>query len=151
MCALETERLLVQLRDRLIRTKAREPGEICSIQPAIFVARLFPRRFSGRRQPARDRARHARSRQRSNFLAVMLCLLIVKAVRAHVQNGQIVLDEPTDLPEGVAVEVLIPDRAALTDQDRADIEAECEASAGEFDRGEYEDARALAARLVARS
>lgn len=81
----------------------------------------------------------------------MLCLLIVKAVRAHVQNGQIVLDEPTDLPEGVAVEVLIPDRAALTDQDRADIEAECEASAGEFDRGEYEDARALAARLVARS
>jgi hypothetical protein len=78
-------------------------------------------------------------------------LLIVKAVRAHVQNGQIVLDEPTDLPEGVAVEVLIPDHAALTDQDRADIEAECEASAGELDRGEYEDARALAARLVARS
>ncbi len=31
-------------------------------------------------------------------------LMNVKAIRAHVQNGQIVLDEPVELPEGVAVE-----------------------------------------------
>ena len=80
-------------------------------------------------------------------------IVTVKAVRwAHVRNGQIVLDEPTDLPEGTAIcRVLIPDGGALTEQDRADIEAACEASAAEFERGEYEDARAFAARLVARS
>jgi len=32
----------------------------------------------------------------------------VKAIRAHVQDGKIVPDEPIELPEGAAVEVLIP-------------------------------------------
>lgn len=36
-------------------------------------------------------------------------LAVVKAVNAHVHNGQIVLDEPVDLPDGVAVKVLLPD------------------------------------------
>jgi hypothetical protein len=46
----------------------------------------------------------------------------MKAVSAHVQNGQIVLDEPVELPDGAAVE--------------------------EFARGDYEDARAFADKLV---
>ena len=71
----------------------------------------------------------------------------MKAVRAHVRQGQIVLDEKIELPEGAAVEVLVPEMGA--EIDRAELEAEVDASAAEFERGEYEDAHAFAARLVA--
>lgn len=70
----------------------------------------------------------------------------MKAVRAHVRDGRIVLDEPVELPEGAAVEVLLPEQVEI---DRAELDAEVDASSEEFERGEYEDARALAARLVA--
>ena len=75
----------------------------------------------------------------------------MKAVSAHVHGGQIVLDEPIDLPEGAAVEVLLPDHDELTAQERADLESAVEESSAEFQRGEIEDARAFALRLVARS
>lgn len=75
----------------------------------------------------------------------------VKALRAHVHNGQIVLDESADLPEGVAVEVLLLDTGDLATEDRAELEAEVEESAAQFARGEFEDAGAFARRLAARS
>jgi hypothetical protein len=75
----------------------------------------------------------------------------VKAVKAHIRNGRIVLDEPVDLPEGVAVEVLFPEHDELTASDRADLDAALEASVAQFARGEFEDAHAFAARLVAKS
>ena len=75
----------------------------------------------------------------------------MKAISAHVRDGKIVPDEPIDLPEGTAVEVLVPENEEMTAQDRAHLEAELEASAAEFDAGEYEDARAFALRLVAKS
>lgn len=75
----------------------------------------------------------------------------VKAIRAHVHDGKIVLDEPVDLPEGAAVEVLVPENEEMTVQERSRLEAELEASAAEFDAGEYEDAHAFALRLVAKS
>lgn len=75
----------------------------------------------------------------------------MKALRAHVQNGQIVLDEPVELPEGVAVEVLLPEQDDLTAEQRLELEAALEESAAEFARGEFEDAHAFARRLVAKS
>ena len=75
----------------------------------------------------------------------------VKAISAHVQNGKIVPGEPIDLPEGAAVEVLLPESEEMTAQERAELEAEIEASAAEFERGELEDAHAFALRLVAKS
>lgn len=66
-------------------------------------------------------------------------------------NGQIVLDEPVELPEGATVEVLLADHGDLTAEERAELEVEIEASAAEFERGEYEDAHAFARRLAARS
>lgn len=75
----------------------------------------------------------------------------MKALRAHVQNGQIVLDEPTDLPEGVAVEVLLPDHHDLTADERVELDRALDESAAEFARGEFEDAHAFARRLVARA
>lgn len=74
----------------------------------------------------------------------------MKALSAHVHNGQIVLDEPVDLPEGAAVEVLLPDHDELTAQEHADLEIAVAESTAEFERGEIEDARAFALRLVAR-
>ena len=75
----------------------------------------------------------------------------VKAIRAHVQDGTIVPDEPIDLPEGAAVEVLVPENEEMTAQERADLEAEIEASAAEFEAGGIEDAHGFALRLVAKS
>lgn len=68
-------------------------------------------------------------------------------MRAHIRDGRIVLDEQIDLPEGAAVEVLVPDTDA--EIDRGELDAEADASAAEFDRGECEDARTFAARLAA--
>jgi hypothetical protein len=75
----------------------------------------------------------------------------VKAISAHVRNGQIILDDPIDLPEGATVEVRLPDRDAPTAEEPADLDAALEESAAEFERGEIEDARAFALRLVAKS
>ncbi len=75
----------------------------------------------------------------------------MKAFRAHVRNGQIVLDEPVELPEGVAVEVLLPDHDDLTTEERVELEAALDESAAQFARGEFEDAHAFARRLVAKS
>jgi hypothetical protein len=73
----------------------------------------------------------------------------VKAIKAHIHNGQVVLDEPVDLPEGVAVEVLLPENDELTADEHAELEAALEASAAQFARGELEDAHEFARRLVA--
>ncbi len=75
----------------------------------------------------------------------------MKALRAHIHNGQIVLDEPVELPEGVAVEVLLPDNDDLTAAERGELDAALEESAAQFARGELEDAHAFASRLVAKS
>jgi len=74
----------------------------------------------------------------------------VKTLSAHVHNGQIVLDEPVELPEGVAVEVLLRERDDLT-AERVELDAALEESAAQFARGEFEDARAFALRLVAKA
>jgi len=74
----------------------------------------------------------------------------VKAVSAHVQGGQIVLDEPIELCEALDVEVLLPDQDEMSVEDRAELEAAVEEGAAQFERGELEDARAFAVRLVAK-
>ena len=73
----------------------------------------------------------------------------MKAVRAHVLNGQIVLDEPVELPEGMAVEVLLAEAAELTAEERVELEAAVDEGAEDFERGDFEDARAFALRLAA--
>jgi hypothetical protein len=74
----------------------------------------------------------------------------VKSLRAHVHNGQIVLDEQVDLPEGAAVEVLLPDHEDLTAEERVELEAALDESAAQFASGDFEEAHAFARRLVAK-
>jgi hypothetical protein len=79
---------------------------------------------------------------------------IVKALRApseHTCPTDRSLDEPIDLPEGAAVEVLLSDGDDLTTEERDELETEIDESAAQFARGEFEDARAFAHRLAAGS
>ncbi len=73
----------------------------------------------------------------------------MKAVRAHVLKGQIVLDDPIELPEGMVVQVLLADPDELTAEERAELEAAIDEGADDFERGDFEDARAFALRLAA--
>ena len=75
----------------------------------------------------------------------------VKALKAHIHNGQIVLDDPIELPEGAAVEVLLAEHDGLSLEERHELEEALEESAAQFARGEFEDANAFARRLVAKS
>jgi hypothetical protein len=66
-------------------------------------------------------------------------------LKARVRNGRLVLDEPTDLPEGEVVElvqladVLGSGGDDLDDDERAVLQRELEASIEEADAGQTED------------
>ena len=75
----------------------------------------------------------------------------MQVLKAHVQNGRLVLDEPTDLPENEVVELVTLDDALasgaddLDDEERAALHRELEASIEEADAGQTVDlAEALA-------
>jgi hypothetical protein len=74
---------------------------------------------------------------------------MVKAIKGHIHNGQIVLNEPIELPEGLVVEILLPEYEVTSDESD-ELEDELAESAAEFARGEFEDARAFAHGLVNR-
>jgi hypothetical protein len=43
----------------------------------------------------------------------------VNALKAHVRNGRLVLDEPTTLPEGSEIRLWVVEGDGLDDEDRA--------------------------------
>jgi hypothetical protein len=51
---------------------------------------------------------------------------VMQALKAHVRNGHLVVDDPTDLPEGTEVEVavtrIIDPFAGMTSEERAELE-----------------------------
>lgn len=55
-------------------------------------------------------------------------------MRARVRDGRLTLDEPTDLPEGTEVELLV-DRDDVDDDDRARLHAAIEAADVELRAG----------------
>jgi hypothetical protein len=70
----------------------------------------------------------------------------MQPLRAHVHNGRILLDEPTDLPEGEVVELVPVDEVLssggdyLDDEDRAALHQELEASVSEMKSSQLIDA-----------
>ena len=74
-------------------------------------------------------------------------------LKAHVKDGRIVLDEPTDLPEGEVVYVKLVDSIVsddgddLDDEERAALHRELDASIAEADAGEPEDFAQVLAEL----
>ena len=67
---------------------------------------------------------------------------LVTALRAHVVNGRIVVDEPVDLPDGAEVRVYLYDAAAdgMSKEERAALESALEESIAEADAGQLVDA-----------
>ncbi len=70
----------------------------------------------------------------------------MQALKAHVKGGRLVLDEPTDLPEGAEIEMaIIGDE--LSDEERAELHRDLEASIAEADAGETADFSSVLADL----
>jgi hypothetical protein len=79
----------------------------------------------------------------------------MQPVKAHVKNGRLVVDEPTDRPEGDVVELVPLDEVLahggdyLDDDERAALRAELEASIAEAKSGQLVDADVVLADLRA--
>ena len=64
----------------------------------------------------------------------------MRAVRAHVQNGIIVVDEPLNLPEGTRVRIVPDGFGAFTEDERAEIAIALDEAADDIDAGrEYSE------------
>lgn len=70
-------------------------------------------------------------------------------VRALVRNGRLVLDEPTDLPEGSEVELAVTAGDDLTDEDRIRLHAALDRSDAQLRAGNWVAGADVIARLRA--
>jgi hypothetical protein len=70
----------------------------------------------------------------------------MQPLKAHVRNGRLVLDEPTDLPEGSEVDAMLADDA-LEPGERARLIEAVEAGVENFERGDHVDGFAFVAKL----
>jgi hypothetical protein len=79
----------------------------------------------------------------------------MQPVKAHVKNGRLVLDEPTDRPEGEVVELVPLDEVLanggddLGEDERAALHAELRASIADAKAGNLIDAKDALAELRA--
>jgi hypothetical protein len=60
----------------------------------------------------------------------------MRALKAHVRGGRLVLDEPTNLPEGAEVRVALVDGDELDDRERAELHNAILAAEAELDAGQ---------------
>ena len=73
----------------------------------------------------------------------------VRALKAHVVKGQIVVDERVDLPDGAEVSVYLHDAAAdsMSTEERAALERALTRSIAQADAGDFIDADEVLAEL----
>ena len=73
---------------------------------------------------------------------LLVYLEVVTALRAHVVNGRIVVDEPVDLPDGAEVSVYLYDAAGdgMSKEERSALQSALERSLAQADAGELIDA-----------
>jgi hypothetical protein len=69
---------------------------------------------------------------------------------ARVRNGRLVLDEPTDLPEGEEVELVPADVDDMDDAERAALHESLAVSLDQMKKGQLIDGDEVLARLRAR-
>jgi hypothetical protein len=75
-------------------------------------------------------------------------VIAMQPLRARVREGRIVLDEPTDLPEGTELELVPAD--GLDAEERADLEQAIEEGVADAREGRHEDASVVMDRLRSR-
>ncbi|HEY2367602.1 MAG TPA: hypothetical protein VGH87_14500 [Polyangiaceae bacterium] len=84
-------------------------------------------------------------------------IVAMQSVRAHVKNGRLVLDEPTDLPEGEEVELVPLDEVLaaggdyLDDDERRRLRESIERGLADVKAGRTVDAETVIAELRARA
>jgi hypothetical protein len=71
------------------------------------------------------------------------------ALKAHVRNGRIVVDEPVDLPDGSEIRVYLYDAAAdaMSATERAALDRALERSLSQADAGDFIEADDVLAEL----
>ena len=72
-----------------------------------------------------------------------------RPLKARVRNGRLVLDEPTDLPEGIEVELVFADGEELDPEERRELESALQDGIADIDAGRTVDARVFTAKLRA--
>jgi len=73
----------------------------------------------------------------------------MRALKAHVRGGRLVLDEPTDLPEGSEVELVTADDD-FDPEERARLETALERSMAQAKAGQLVDGDSVIKKLLAR-
>ena len=81
----------------------------------------------------------------------ILCSLVSMVFRARVANGRLVLDEPTNPPEGMVLTLVLDDEGDnLDDKERAELHAAIDESREQIRRGEFVTADELLTSLRSR-
>ena len=73
---------------------------------------------------------------------------VMQPLKAHVQNGRLVLDEPTDLPDGAEVELYVVDDGEFEPEERARLIQAIEQAEEDIERGDYVDGMEFANQLL---
>lgn len=74
----------------------------------------------------------------------------MQPLKAQVKNGRLVLDEPTDLPEGREVELVVIDDEEFDPEEKARLLQAIEDGVEDIEKGDYVDGMAFANELLAR-
>ncbi len=74
----------------------------------------------------------------------------MRALKARVRGGRLLLDEPTDLPEGTEVELTAIEDSDFEPEDRARLDASLERSMAQARAGQLVDGDAVIQKLLAR-
>jgi hypothetical protein len=74
----------------------------------------------------------------------------MRAMKAHVRGGRLVLDEPTDLPEGSEVELTVVEDDDFDPAERARLDAALERSIAQARAGNVVDGEEVVRKLLAR-
>ena len=76
--------------------------------------------------------------------------LVMRVLKAHVEGGRLVANEPVDLPEGTETEIIAFEDDDFEPEERARLLHAIEESAESIERGDSVDGIAFANELLAR-
>jgi len=74
----------------------------------------------------------------------------MQSLKAHVHDGRLVLDEPTDLREGTEVSLTVTDDDELDEGERARLHESLRRSIAQAKAGQFIDADQVIGKLLAR-
>lgn len=73
----------------------------------------------------------------------------MEALKARVKNGRLKLDEPTDLPEGAEVQLVVVEEDELDYRERAGLRASLDRALDDEDSGRFVDSEQFFAEVKA--